>query len=47
MGKLSTVNLFALTILDELLFILKILITSYLKEEVNCTVPFPLEGLSC
>ncbi len=39
-GRLSTVDLRALTSLDHLLFVLKILSTllqtSYLNEEVNC-----------
>jgi hypothetical protein len=44
MGRISTVNLLALTSSDQLLFILKISFflfykTSYHKEEVNCLEP--------
>ncbi len=45
-GRLSTVDLLVLTSLDQLLLIIKFLFhlcykTSYLNEEVNCTVPSP------
>jgi hypothetical protein len=45
-GSVFTVNLLVLASLDQLVFILKFLITffyktSYLNEEVNCTEPSP------
>jgi hypothetical protein len=43
-GRLSTVDLLALTSLDQLLLTQQILFfykTSYLNEEVNCTEPSP------
>jgi hypothetical protein len=42
------VDLQVLSSLDQLLFILKILLkTSYLYEEVNCTEPSPLVSVLC
>ncbi len=45
-GKLSSVDLFVLTSLEQVIFILKIIFTSfcktsYLNQEVNCTEPSP------
>jgi hypothetical protein len=49
-GRVSTVHLLVLTSLDQLIFILKILLayftkTSYLNEEVNCIEPSPLVSI--
>ncbi len=51
-GRLSTVDLLALTELDKLIFKLKILLPSFtkraaLKEELYCTELFPSVSVPC